>query len=349
MLYPMKRRQLIGGLTAAALLPGAARADFGARPLTLLVAGPDGAQTSRWGDACALAMAGCFPNNPAILPQTVGGLDGVTGANRLDALIAPDGKTAAILPGEALIAFITGDSRVHFDPTRWTPLLAGETSGVLMVRAPAGTQPDINVLRKLAPLRVAADQPQSRDLAALLALARLNVPTAPIFGLRDRDAKMRAFIAGQVDALFLSGEGVPEDVAPLTAAGAVPVFTIGALDANGMVVADPFFPDLPEAMQFGGGAPSFLDNAYRAAAAAVRLDFLLVLPRLTAPEVVAIWAKATASAMSSTALAAAADASSVSLHSAPALSSALATLNREMPDQGSLQAFLVKSYGWQPS
>ncbi|MDD2705741.1 MAG: hypothetical protein PHU07_10470, partial [Acidocella sp.] len=240
-------------------------------------------------------------------------------------------------------------SRVHFDPTRWTPLLAGETSGVLMVRAPAGTQPDINVLRKLAPLRVAADQPQSRDLAALLALARLNVPTAPIFGLRDRDAKMRAFIAGQVDALFLSGEGVPEDVAPLTAAGAVPVFTIGALDANGMVVADPFFPDLPEAMQFGGGAPSFLDNAYRAAAAAVRLDFLLVLPRLTAPEVVAIWAKATASAMSSTALAAAADASSVSLHSAPALSSALATLNREMPDQGSLQAFLVKSYGWQPS
>ena len=76
-----------------------------------------------------------FPGRPQIMTQPVGGLDGVTGANRLDALVVPDGKTAAILPGAALIAWLTGDSRVHFDPTRWVPLMAGANSGVLVVRA----------------------------------------------------------------------------------------------------------------------------------------------------------------------------------------------------------------------
>ena len=115
----------------------------GADPLALLVAGPEGDQTSRWGNACALAMQAGFPGVPKIMTQPVGGLDGVTGANRLDALVVPDGKTAAILPGASLIAWMTGDSRVHFDPTRWIPLMAGGNSGVLVVRsdpqAPAGS------------------------------------------------------------------------------------------------------------------------------------------------------------------------------------------------------------------
>jgi hypothetical protein len=345
----MKRRQILGGLAAAPLLPSFARADTGAGRLTLLVGGPDGEQTSRWGDACALAMAGSFPGDPQIVTQTIGGWDGLAGANRLDALVIPDGKTAAILPGGVLIAFLTGDSRVHYDPTRWTPLLAGNTSGVLMVRAPAQTQLDVDALRTLAPLHLAADQPESRDLAALLALTRLNVPVVPVFGLRNTDAKMRAFVAGRANAVFLTGEGVPEDVAAFTAAGAVPVFSIGMMDSDGVVGPDPSFPDLPEAMKFGNSATSFLDNAYRAVAAAARLDFMLVLPRLTDANGVAMWSSAVGVAASSEAFVAAARASAVILQRAPLLGSALATLSIEAPDQGTLQAFMAKSYGWQPS
>ncbi len=350
----LKRRDMFSGLALAALLAGKGRADdvsvaVAAPPLTLLVAGPDGQQTSRWGDACALAMSGAFPGNPALNAMTVGGLDGVTGANRLDALVVPDGKTAAILPGVALTAFLCGDSRVHFDPTRWTPLLAGSNSGVLMVRAPGGVKPDLNLLKSMAPLRLGADSPQSADLAALLALARIGVATAPVFGLRDTAAKTRAFIAGEVDAVFISGEGVPEDLAPLSASGAVPAFSLGVMDASGRVTADPLFPNLPDALAFGPGTEPFLDTAYASAAAAARLDFLLVLPRLTDTNSVALWRKAAETARATPGLLAAADASAISLQPAPVLAAALAALSLPNNDQASLQTFLAKTYGWQPS
>lgn len=343
------RRQLCRG-AAAVLVPGGAVpafADAGA-PMLLLAAGPAGQAVSRWGDACALAMAQNFPGAPMITAEAVGGLDGVTGANRLDALVVPDGQTAAILPGAAMIAWLTGDTRVHFDPTRWVPVMAACGSGVLVARLPPEPQPDLARLRALAPLRLAADGPQSNDLAALLALARLAVPVAPVFGLRDTVAKTQAFAAQQVDAVFLCGEGVTEDVAALRAAGGVPVFSIGVLDADGTALPDPQFPDLPDVSVFSGGSTPFLDAAYHAAAAAARLDFIVVLPKLTDPSAVALWRQAAMGAAMSPALMAAAQASAVTLAPAAVAEAALNILNLVAPEQTSLQAYLARNYGWQP-
>jgi len=345
----MKRRNLLGGLAGAlftALVARRASADGG--PLSLLVAGPNGGVLSRWGNACALAFSNGIPGTPAILAQTVGGLDGVTGANQLDTQVTPDGHTAALLPGAALLAFLIGDSRVHFDPTRWTPLMSGNASGVLLLRTQPGTPTDIDYLKSLAPLRIAADAPQSADLAALLALARLGIATAPVFGLRGTAAKASAFADGTVDAVFLCGEGVPADAAALTAAGAAPLFSLGVLDDNGAIGPDPQFPDLPDAITFGGSVTSPLDAAYQAAAAAARLDFLLVLPHLTDPTSVALWTQAAQAAGQDPALTSAADASAITLQPAPVLGSALTALALSPTAQASLQDFLSKSLGWQP-
>ncbi|MDE1907303.1 MAG: hypothetical protein KGH75_12720, partial [Rhodospirillales bacterium] len=315
----------------------------------LLVAGPDGGQTSRWGNAFALAVANAYPGTPNIVAEPVGGLDGVTGANRLDALLVPDGRSAAILPGAALLAFITGDSRVHYDPTHWTPVLAGFNSGVLMLRAPAGSTPTLATLQKMAPLRIGVAQTQSGDLAALLALARLGIATAPVFGLHGSAEKTRAFIGGAVDAVFISGEGVPEDITPLIASGAVPAFCLGVPGADGIAEPDPLFPGLSLASAFGPAVNPLLDTAYEAAAAAARLDFLLVLPRLTDPSAVAQWRSAAQQAATSQAVSAAAAASSISLQPAPVLANALTALAIVPAEQPQLLAFLAKNYGWQPS
>jgi hypothetical protein len=345
----MRRRHVFRAMAAAPLLTGTARAwaDVAPLPLALLVAGPDGEQTSRWGDACALSMQSGFPGGPMIVPQAIGGLDGVTGANRLDALVVPDGKTAAILPGAALIAWLTGDTRVHFDPTRWVPVMAGCNSGVLVVRMRPGAAVTLANLQAMAPLRLAANEPQSNDLAILLALARLNVPAAAVFGMRDMDAKTRAFLAGEVDAVFVAGEGVPEDIAPLTAGGGVPVFGLGCEGPDGLV-ADPLFPGLPDVIAFNGTATPFLDAMYRAAAAAARLDFLVVLPKLTDSGLIAQWQQAAQQALNAPALMSAASASSITLQPAPPLQAALGALRVVATQQLGLQAFLAKKYGWQP-
>ncbi|HTQ70918.1 MAG TPA: hypothetical protein VMH92_05425 [Acidocella sp.] len=348
----MKRRHMLGALAASALLPGTARAQAEAQaalgPMNLLVAGPDGGLTSRWGSALALAMANAFPGTPNIVAEPVGGLDGVTGANRLDALMVPDGRSAAILPGAALIAYLIGDSRVHFDPTHWTPLLTGCKSGVLMLRAPNGTVPTLNTLQKMAPLRIGAAQPQSDDLAALLALARLGISTAPVFGLHSSEDKTRAFIAGTVDSVFICGEGVPEDLTPLTASGAVPAFCIGAPGPDGTAGPDPLFPGLALPTALGPAVSPFLESAYEAAAAAARLDFLLVLPRLSDPGAVAQWRSAAQDAAATPALSAAAQASSITLQPSSVLTIALAALSIVPAEQPDLLGFLAKNYGWQP-
>jgi hypothetical protein len=334
---------------AALLLPGRAQAGDG-NPLALLAAGPDGELISRWADACALALGPGFPGSPVLQAQPTGGLDGVTGANRFDALVAADGSTAAIFPGATLIAWLIGDSRVHFDPTHWVPVMAATNSGVLVVRMPANTAPTPQNITIGGSLKLAVDDPQSNDLAALLALERIGVPTSPIFGLRSTDAKTRAFLAGEADAVFLCGEGVPEDIAPLSANGGVPVFSLGRMGDDGRLTADPLFQSLPDAMSFGGvslAAP--YAAAYAAAAAAARLDFLVTLPHLTDPNSVALWQQAAIAAIATPALDSAADASSVNLRSAAGTAAELNALALSPDDQSALFAFLQTRYGWRAS
>ncbi len=338
---------MTGALAACALI----RAKHGAAAipeLSMLVAGPPGAQTSRWADACALGMGPGFAGTPQIQTLTAGGLDGVTGANRLDALVEPDGTTAAILPGAALLAWLTGDSRAHFDPLRWVPLMGGSCSSAMVVRLPQGSPASLAALKLMAPLRVAVNQLASPDLAMLLALARMEITVTPVFGLHDMAAKTQAFAAGQVDAVFVCNEGAPADVSALVASGGTTLFSLGGLAVDGTTAPDMQFPGLPDVLAFNGSDRPFLDRVYQAAAMAARLDFLIVLPRLTAPSAVAQWRQAANVAMLSPALAAAGNASAVVLQPASAMAAALNALDLGSADQTGLEAYLAKSFGWQP-
>ena len=61
----IKRRLFMAGLAMASQAVALrALAGEGAPNLDLLVAGPDGEQTSRWGNACALALSPGFPGRP---------------------------------------------------------------------------------------------------------------------------------------------------------------------------------------------------------------------------------------------------------------------------------------------
>jgi hypothetical protein len=346
----IKRRHLLGLMAASAagrlLLP---RRAWAGTNDALLAAGPDGGQISRWADACALALGPGFPGDPTLQVQPTGGLDGVTGANKFDAFVVPDGSTAAIFPGATLLAWLTGDSRVHFDPTSWVGVMAGSNSGVLVVRLGPNVTPTPQTIQRGGALRLAVDQPQSNDLAALLALHQMGVQTSPIFGLRGTDAKTKAFVAGEADAVFLCGEGVPEDIAPLAANGGVPVFCIGRMGDDGRLGSDPLFPNLPLTESFGGISAAADHPAYQAAAAAARLDFLITLPHLTDPGAAALWQQAAVTAIGTAALDAAADASSVHLLGSAGIAAELAQVSLMPKDQSALQSFLQTRYGWRAS
>ncbi len=313
----------------------------------IMVCGPRGGRIDRWSRAVAQGLqAGLSPQRPLQL-RRVGGQDGVTGANRLQALVVPDGRTAAMLPSDAIIAFLTGDPRVHFQPGEWIPVLAGVNAAVLVVRG------GLPRLVDAAPIRLAAASPESPDLAALLAFQKLGVTTAPIFGLRGASAVARAFAAGEADAVLLTGEDVPADAASLSAEGGVAIGTLGVVDERDRVAIDPLLSGLPtiQAIADQRGVaplPPPLDLAYRAVAAASRIDFLMVLPHLTMPATVAVWRQAADGASGSQALQAAAAASAVSLTVAGAPAAA-APFDIQADGLLALRQFLFQHFGWHPS
>lgn len=314
----------------------------------ILVGGPRGGRIDRWARASALGMRTVLSPHEAVYLRTIGGQDGVTGANRLQTLVVPNGYTAAMLPGETSIAFLAGDPRVHFQPGGWIQVMAGLSAALLILRGGLGR------LSEATPIRLAAASPESPDLAALLAFQRLGVSVMPIFGLRGAAAVARAFAAGEADAVLLTGEEIPADAAPLAAEGGVAVCTLGVADGADDVARDPLFPHVPTVHEVasGRGAPALpkpLDQAYRAVAAASRIDFMLVLPHLTIPAKVAIWRQAALAAIASPALRSAAAASAISLTADGADESAFAPLDLPSGALLALREFLFQRFGWRPS
>ena len=342
-----------GGLLA---LPNAAWANVtkiaappaDANDLTILAGGPPGGRIDRWSRATAQALIGGFAAHTAIRVETVGGLDGVSAANRSQNLVVPNGRTATMLPGTAAIAFLTNDPRVHFQPDDFVPVLGGLNPLVLVVRG------GLQRLSSSTPLRFAAASPESGDLAGLLGLARLGVPVAPVFGLNGTGAKSRAFADKQADALLLFGEGVAEDVAPLTAEGGIAICTLGLsgpdASANRIDAIAPFnhLPSLDALVAARGGSALSkpLDQAYRALVCVGAIDFMLLLPHLTAPTSIALWRYASAQAIKQPVMQEAASASDVKLIAGINAAAAVAPLATGADALLALNRYLATQYGW---
>jgi hypothetical protein len=269
----------------------------------------------------------------------------VTGANQFEARATPDGRTALLLPGEAALAWLAGDPRARFDATRWLPVMAGWTPGLVMSRVHLGALP------AGAGLRIAAADPAGADLAALLGLELLRIEAAPVFHLDSFEAARAALAAQAVDAVFLHGEGVPRHAAALAKAGAMPLFSLGLPDAAGGLARDPLFPDVPTLSELlvvmpGAAAGGPLHSAWRAAATAAQLDFALVLPPLTPAAMVALWRRAGATIAAAPELQPALSAG-VRAMAAPA--TPIASLAPDAASMLELRKWLADRYNWQPA
>ncbi len=335
---------------AAPLTPGPA---LGASPgfpdgATILIAGPDGGAAARWASWLAPLLAASLPAGARLRQDTVGGVDGVTGANQFDARVSPDGATALLLPGRAALAWLAGDPRAQFDAAHWLPAFAGLGSAVLVGRLGAAS------LRVPTTLRVAAAGPAGPDLPGLLGLDLCGVGFAPIFGPPGGLSPQAALAGGGVDAVLVHGRNVPRQVAELAASGVTPIFSLGGVDESGTPIRDPQLPTIPTmqetCIRVRGAAPSGpLYDAWRAAAAATLLDAGLVLPKLTPAAMVALWRKACREASEAPDLQAALGGLGLRALSTPAATAATAPIAAGTPALLDLRRWLATRLNWHPS
>jgi hypothetical protein len=314
---------------------------------TLLVAGPADAAPGRWARLLAPRLGGALQTGSVLAVSATGGRDGVTGANAFEALTTPDGSTAMLVPGSAAIAWLAGDPRVHFDASRWVPALASLSSGVLVARL------DVGAPLAGRALRIAASTATGPELPALLGLSMLGSDPFPVFGLSEpRDAET-ALRSGRADAIFLTGHDVPQRLRALSAHGFSPVFSLGGSDEDSLA-PDPAMAAVPAFAEYvrqqNGTAPSGpLFAAWRATAAAARLDVALVLPMLAPASLVARWRSACEDALSDLGLVSAARIAQVDPVPAPECVQALARIHADETAQLTLRRWIAARPGWRPA
>ena len=99
------------------------------------------------------------------------------------------------------------------------------------------------------------------DLVPLLAWELLGMKVEPVFGIKGRGDGRLMFERGEANIDYQTSSAFLSKVTPLVESGeAVPIMTWGALDANGEIVRDPTFPDIPTFKEvyteIKGAAPS---------------------------------------------------------------------------------------------
>ena len=333
-------------LAAPGAVPAGAAALFPAE-ITAIVAGQEGGNTDAWARLILAALAQELPPGTNIRRQTVGAADGVTGANQFETRTAPDGASLLVVPGAASIAWLAGDPRAQFEVGHWVPVMAGVSPGIVALRGGrAGLVPGQK-------LRIATASLAGPELSAWLGVHLLGGQPVPVTGLMEEGAIRAALLNGSADGVLLRGRKVMEQVASMSALGVWPVFSLGALDENGALARDPQFPDLPEYSQLltemhPGAASGPLFDAWRAVAAAARLEFAVVLPQLTPAAMVALWRRAGSEAAAAPLLATATSGQMVRALCGAAGAAEVSAVAAESASLLELRRWLGAGLGWHP-
>ncbi|GBQ62530.1 hypothetical protein AA103196_0334 [Ameyamaea chiangmaiensis NBRC 103196] len=261
----------------------------------LIVGGGRDSKVAHWADTLSDPLTQALKAPQPIDITTSSGRDGVTAANLFDARVTPDGNTALIVPGSAILASLAGDARVHFDFSRWVPLIVGQADTIVIGRA--DFHRSLRNLLRDRPVRVGVSTPTGLELPTLVALSLLGVRPVPVAGLATPESALDALNTNAVDVIQVPRAAVPDDrLAQLAQAGYPALFTLersgAAADNNAAASSLPSFPAFYG--QFHSRPPQApLANGLRAISIAASTSLAVVLPMLTTPSLVAEWRFAT--------------------------------------------------------
>lgn len=257
------RRDLLrlgaAGLAAAGALPArAARAqDFAGKTIEWIIPLQVGGGSDTWARFHLPFLSRQLPGQPTIVIRNITGGGGINGTNQFAARARPDGLMILGTTGSIQFPYLLGDPRVRYDYKAWAPVLAGPTGGVLYVRPELGVRgvADFAKLKAAQGLKYGSQGPTSLDIVPALAFEVLGLDVQIVFGMQGRGAGRLAFERGETPIDYQTTSAFNAQVMPLVREGkAVPLWSWGALNAQGELVRDPNFPDLPHFAEFATAA-----------------------------------------------------------------------------------------------
>jgi hypothetical protein len=243
------------GLMAAALLataslaPSAAPAqDLSGKTVDFVIPFSESGGSARWANFYAPLLSDTLPGKPTTVVRYRPGAGSTAGANWFQENQATDDGTLIFgTSGSTQFPYLLGDPRVRYEYKDWKVVLASGTGGVVYLPPDLGAKFDGKMDGLAGENFLYGSQGATTlDLVPLLAFKLLGLTVDPVFGIEGRGDGRLMFERGEANIDYQTSSAYIKSVVPLVEQKlAVPIFTFGALDENGMIVRDPTFPDLP--------------------------------------------------------------------------------------------------------
>ncbi|SNR68889.1 tricarboxylate transporter [Puniceibacterium sediminis] len=247
----MKRNSIITTVVAgmiAATGQTALAQSFDGKTIEYTIPFSESGGSAQWANFYAPRLSAALPGSPTMVVRYRPGAGSTEGANWFQGQQDQgDGLTIFGDSGSTKFPYLLGDPRVRYEYAEWQPVLASATGGVVYLPPDLGAKfdGDMDDLKEEFYL-YGSQGATTLDLVPLLAFKMLGLQVDPVFGVKGRGDGRLMFERGEANIDYQTSSAYIANVLPLVESGqAVPIFSWGSLDDNGVIVRDPTFPDLP--------------------------------------------------------------------------------------------------------
>ncbi|MEM1236384.1 MAG: tricarboxylate transporter [Pseudomonadota bacterium] len=236
------------GMTATTAIAGGHGIDLEGKTVEWVIPFSETGGSAKWANFFAPLLSEALPGEPTVVVKFMPGAGSTKGANWFQEQEYDDGTLIFGSSGSTQFPYLLSDPRVRYEYGDWPVVLASGTGGVAYLPPDlAGMMDGMDASALQDTDFIYGSQGATRlDLVPLLAWEMLGLNVEPVFGIKGRGDGRLMFERGEANIDYQTSSGFLSGVAPLVEAGdAVPMMSWGALDADGNIVRDPTFPDMP--------------------------------------------------------------------------------------------------------
>lgn len=220
--------------------------DYSGERIELIVPFDAGGATDVYGRYFAEKLAEHLPGEPSVIVSNIPGAGGMPGSNQFEARAETDGTTLIAMTVSTLLNWLFEDPGAQFNLQEWRPIILTPQRELAFVNGETGAEgpDDIEALQD-ADLLYADHSVRGLSIFRLLGFDGLGLDVTPVWGVSGGPARV-AFERGEINLLFASSAAFRQDYTDMVEQGiVVPMYSYGDLDAEGNIVRDQTFPDLP--------------------------------------------------------------------------------------------------------
>lgn len=238
---------MTAGLVACAISAPVSAQDLAGKTVEFVIPFAESGGSAQWANFFAPLLHEHLPGKPTVVVRYRPGAGSTEGANWFQQQTTADGTLVFGPSGSTQFPYLLGDPRVRYEYKDWKVVLGSGTGGVVYLPPDLGERfdGDFDDLQGESYL-YGSQGATTLDLVPLLSMKMLGLKVDPVFGVEGRGDGRLMFERGEANIDYQTTSAYIQSVVPLVEQGlAVPAFTYGFLDAEGNVVRDPTFPDLP--------------------------------------------------------------------------------------------------------